>query len=61
MDTTTSKPVTIKKTVTTSEISSDIQIGTCRSYDEKRHIPSFIRQLGGTVKSRKKNTRFDLN
>jgi hypothetical protein len=36
-----SKPITIK--IVKPE-STDINIGTCRSYDEQRPIPSFIRQ-----------------
>tara|TARA_B110000008_G_C16618899_1_gene423665 strand:+ start:365 stop:559 length:195 start_codon:yes stop_codon:yes gene_type:complete len=35
-----SKPLSIKKENTV------VTVGTCRSYDEKRPIPSFIRELG---------------
>lgn len=41
-----SKPITIK---TVEPESTDINICTCRSYDEKKPIPSFFRQLGVTV------------
>lgn len=64
MDTTKSKPVSIKTKKPTVENTEDIYIGTCRSYDEKRPIPSFIRQLGGhdNENHRKKiTTQFDLN
>lgn len=48
------KPITIK--IVKPE-SKDINIGTCRSYDEQIPIPSFIRQLSVTVNEtpRKKN------
>ena len=64
MDTTKSKPVSIKTKKSTIENTEDIYIGTCRSYDEKRQIPSFIRQLGGHANenNRKKIApQFDLN
>jgi hypothetical protein len=49
MDFTKSKPIGIKTTKPATELTEDIHIGTCRSYDEKRPIPSFIRQLGTTT------------
>ena len=64
MDTAKSKPVSIKTTKTGAELPEDIHIGTCRSYDEKRPVPSFIRQLGtitGETQSKKVAPQFDLN
>ena len=69
MDSAKSKPVSIKTTKPEVQTDTDIQIGTCRSYDEKRPIPSFIRQLGvntrqsemDTNKPFPKKSQFDLN
>ena len=47
MNTAKSKPICIQ--TKKFEDNTDIHIGTCRSYDEKKPIPSFIRQLGVTV------------
>ena len=61
MKTTKSKTITIK---TVKTASTSVHIGTCRSYDEKRPIPSFIRQLGVTtneVPTTKNTTKVDLN
>lgn len=64
METTKSKPVSIKTSKPLAEAITNVHIGTCRSYDEKRPIPSFIRQLGVTANElpgKKNTTQFDLN
>ena len=60
METSKSNPISIK---TKKPMAEDIYIGTCRSYDEKRPVPSFIRQLGTTTNetpNKKTTPRFDL-
>jgi len=69
MNTAKSKPICIQ--TKKFEDNTDIQIGTCRSYDEKRPIPSFIRQLCVNTRQsemdtnkpfpKKVATQFDLN
>lgn len=47
-----SRPVVIKKTTT----KSNTIIGTCRSYDEKQPVPSFVRSLSDMSTTRPKGT-----
>ena len=42
-------------------VNATMNVGTCRSYDEKRHVPSFIRELGTKETNEPMNNKIKIN